>query len=131
MTWITPFDARMLILTTFAVRFSRTVLPRTLTRIDAPLTVVIRVRRTTFPAVRRPDATWYVSTAFNCDGSFASASSVDFGTFAKAAFVGPKTETEHVDSVARRPASCTNPTSVENCGSDAAACTIVLSDCAL
>ena len=33
MTWITPFDARMFAFTTFAVRFRRTVFPRTLTRI--------------------------------------------------------------------------------------------------
>jgi hypothetical protein len=73
------------------VRLTKTRLPRTDTRTEAPFTVSIRLRLTTFAAVRRPLATWYVSTAPSFCGSAASASSVDFGTLAKASFVGAKT----------------------------------------
>src|SRR3954451_2257865 len=92
---------------------------------EAPLTVLIRVRRTTLPAVSRLLATWYVRTARRRFRSAARAASVAFGTLANAAFVGANTVSEPVDSVSASPAFLTRPTSVENCGSDAATCTIV------
>jgi hypothetical protein len=52
---------------------------------------LMRVRFTTLAAGSRPLATWYVRTARNWSGFCARASSVDFGTLAKAAFVGAKT----------------------------------------
>src|SRR5215218_3275802 len=102
---MTPFEARMFVFVTRVVRLRKTRLPRTDTRTEAPLTVLTRLRLTTFPAVRRP--------------------------FAKAALVGAKTVYLPDDSVSASPAFCTRPTSVENWGSDAATCTMVLSDCAL
>ena len=102
-----------------------------MTRIDAPLTVSIRVR---------PDDL--------AGGEAAGRDVVGQDRLELRRVVGERVERrlrhlrergvrrrEHgerpFDSVSASPAFCTSPTSVENCGSDAATCTIVLSDWAL
>jgi len=131
MTWMTPFEAVMSVLTTLALfpcpSVSTTPLLSTAAVNDAPLTVLTGPDCTSL-AITVPGTTWYfrMAASFCWFSGFSSESSVPAGSLANASLVGAKTVKGPVpDRVSASPAAFTALTSVVKSGLAAAMSTMV------